>query len=140
MTHEPHSCAATDRLVEELQEKVQELEARLAAERERCARIAEAHGLEVGEHCWNHENRPQANSACWVEIARAIRDGATAPPAQAPVIPPIVLNYMRLVAEELLDDTATEDDLYALWVQMTQAEKDLANALVEHIFGKWIGS
>jgi hypothetical protein len=43
------------------------------AERARCAKVAEAHGISLGEYCWNHENGPEGISTCWAEIAAAIR-------------------------------------------------------------------
>lgn len=49
------------------------LAAALAAVREECAKIAEAHGQTLGENCWNHENSNEGKSCCWDEIAAAIR-------------------------------------------------------------------
>lgn len=57
---------------------------------------------------------------------------------QALLHSPKVRKYLHLLAEYLLEDSATDEDLYALWSTMNCAEQDLAQPLVKDVFGDWI--
>lgn len=49
-------------------------EAGRSSMQEEAAQVAVAHGTTIGDNCWNHENnRQEAPSTCWREIAAAIR-------------------------------------------------------------------
>ncbi len=48
-----------------------------------------------------------------------------------------VKKYLRHVAAEFIEDDS-EEDRDAMWALLPQEDRDLANELVEGIFGEWL--
>lgn len=49
-----------------------------------------------------------------------------------------MIAYLRFVASEMIDDEYVQEAKEAEWDKMTQAEKDMANRIVDVVFGDYL--
>jgi hypothetical protein len=49
-----------------------------------------------------------------------------------------MIAYLRYVAGEYIDGDDMQEDRYAEWGKMTQVERDMANRIVQVVFGDYL--